>query len=63
MWIVLLEDNTRHSAWMSKAAALTQVDVLRANGYYRDRHAPPDYRQSRVLFDATTRCDDGFYYV
>ena len=53
MWIVLLCDGTRHSAWRSRREALHQARTLLEYGYKRNR----------IELDETVSCGNGHYYV
>ena len=57
MWIVLLGDDTRHSAWSSKSEALHQAEVLYENGYIGSN------TRDFVIYDRTVQCKNGHYYV
>ena len=53
MWIVVLNDDTRHSAWRSRQEAKHQVKTLLECGYKRNR----------IELDETVSCENGHYYV
>lgn len=59
MWIVLLDDNTRHSAWLSRRSAVHQFEVVQDHGMASRSSTAGD----NVVFDATVSCEDGHYYV
>jgi hypothetical protein len=53
MYIVLLPDNTRHSAWDDAYQAVEQIRVLWNEGY----------NGCSISYDETVRCENGHYYV
>jgi len=61
MWIVILGDNTRHSAWDSKQEAIKQVKVLQDYGYIKPTKESPI--KSFIEYDKTVDCENGHYYV
>jgi len=58
MWIVKIDDYSKHSAWSTKEEAIHQAMVLKDYGYLR-RGIAEDY----VEFDETINCENGYYYV
>ncbi len=64
MWVVNLGDNTRHSAWLSKAKAMQQAEVLEEHGHLVPRNRSWWRKLSDfVEYDETTQCENGHYYV
>ena len=53
MYIVILKNGVRHSAWSSMVEAKNQVAVLKDYGY----------KHIRIEFDETVVCESGHYYV
>jgi len=53
MYIVIVPNGLRHSAWMSANEAANQARVLREHGYKR----------VRIEYDSTVSCENGHYYV
>jgi hypothetical protein len=60
MWIVLLKNKVRHSAWLTKGQAVHQLEVLRDAGVIKLYNQP---LKAFITFDDTVSCEDGHYYV
>jgi hypothetical protein len=53
MFIVILSNGVRHSAWDKRNEAAKQLAVLREYGY----------KNPRIEFDDTVNCENGHYYI
>ena len=61
MFIAMLEENEKHSAWDTFEEAQHQVEVLRENGYYQ--HIMDFHSADFVEQDDTVSCENGHYYI
>jgi hypothetical protein len=61
MYIVILPDGTRHSAWETRQQAGQQVKGLLEAGYFRATRnkVPP----GTVVFDRAVQAENGHYYA
>lgn len=53
MWIVIINETVRHSAWTNFQDATSQMRVLKDSGY----------KSVCIRRDQTVSCENGHYYV